>query len=260
MKISMQKWSWNLCALLAALAVGGSLAIAQEAPKKAAEEPAMSAEAILDKYVEVTGGKEAYAKIKTRHSKVSMEIKGTPIKATVETIEKSPNLYFQKMTIPGMMEQSGGFDGKIAWSKDPMMGLRVLEGKELASRIHDAQFNKEVRWRDVYESAKNMGRKTVNGKSVYEVVLTPKEGSPMTSHYDAETFLLLMNEKSEESPQGKVTVKIFLSDYKEVDGIKFPHSIRMAAGPQEILMKVEEIKHNQEVSDSQFAKPEEDDE
>jgi len=42
-------------------------------------------------------------------------------------------------------------------------------------------------------------------------------------------------------------------DYKEVDGVKFPHTLKIAAGPQRIEMKVTETLVNPKIEDSEFA-------
>ena len=42
------------------------------------------------------------------------------------------------------------------------------------------------------------------------------------------------------------------SDYKEVNGVKFPHSIGIKSGPMNLDFVVKEIKINEGVSDADF--------
>lgn len=256
------RWASNSTFVLslAVLALGTANVEARQTAATATkpESATLTGEQVLDKYVEVTGGKAAYEKLKTRRMKAAMEIPGAPVKPTMEIFQKAPNLHLQLVAIPEMgMEQSRGFDGKIAWSKDPMQGVRVLEGKEASAMKDETPFNVEIRWREVYKEAKNLGRKTIDGTDGYEIELTPKEGgNPTTSFYDATSFLLIHQTKTQETPQGKMTSKISMSDYKDVDGIKIPFTMTISGGPQKVIMKIQEVKHNEEMPDSKFAKPE----
>jgi zinc protease len=42
------------------------------------------------------------------------------------------------------------------------------------------------------------------------------------------------------------------SDYKEVEGIKFPHTMLLTAGPQELKFEVTDIKINDGVTEEDF--------
>ena len=44
-------------------------------------------------------------------------------------------------------------------------------------------------------------------------------------------------------------------DYEDVDGVMFPHTIRMVNGTMTIVMKFSEVKSNVEIENSKFAKP-----
>jgi zinc protease len=54
------------------------------------------------------------------------------------------------------------------------------------------------------------------------------------------------------STQGEATVTIDSGDYKEVGGIMFPHTSKIAAGPQNIEAKTTEIKINSGIADDTF--------
>lgn len=242
------------CVFSLSFLLAAESAMAQEASK--AQAPALTAEQIIDKSIEAVGGKEKLEKMKTRYIKGSLEFKAMGMKGSFESFSKMPNKKIDLTSMDGFGEMQQGFDGKIGWSKDPMNGLRELEGMELAMYKRDAVFNSELRWRENYKEAKSTGTKsTVEGKEVYEVEFIPAEGKPVTVYYDAESFLPFMTKMVVDSPYGTLPAKMFPTDYKEVEGVKFPHSLRQVVGPQEILITMTEIKHNIEIEDSKFNKP-----
>jgi hypothetical protein len=55
------------------------------------------------------------------------------------------------------------------------------------------------------------------------------------------------------TPDGKETkVPTIFSDYKEVNGIKFPHSIGQKNGPMDLNFEIKEIKVNEGVTAEDF--------
>ncbi len=55
------------------------------------------------------------------------------------------------------------------------------------------------------------------------------------------------------TPDGKeVKTPTVYSDYKEVNGVKFPHAIGIKSGPMNLDFVVQEIKVNEGVSDADF--------
>lgn len=53
-------------------------------------------------------------------------------------------------------------------------------------------------------------------------------------------------------PQGEVKVPLEFSDYKEVNGIKFPHLVIQSMGPMKMNFKLKEVKINEGVSNTDF--------
>ncbi|MCF6351233.1 MAG: hypothetical protein L3J23_09450, partial [Flavobacteriaceae bacterium] len=59
--------------------------------------------------------------------------------------------------------------------------------------------------------------------------------------------------KTQKGPGGKEMTQVFeFSDYKEVNGLKFPHLMKMGMGPMTLEFKTTEIKINEGVVDADF--------
>src|SRR5438270_2865659 len=95
---------------------GACLMAADELPK---------AETILDKYIEVSGGKAAYQKIHSEISSGSMQIAG--MKATATIYRAEPDKNYTEIELTGIGKIQQGSDGKVAWSNSAMQGPHIKE-------------------------------------------------------------------------------------------------------------------------------------
>jgi zinc protease len=228
-------------------------AFAQAGPSKPADTP--TADQILDKYVQGLGGKAALEKFNSTASKGTFEIPAFGATGSAEMWEKAPNKTALKLDIPGFGLVLEGFNGTVAWAQDPQSGLREKTGTELAATKLDADYYKPTKLKQLYPKIAVKGKEKVGDKDVYALTLTPAEGSPETWYFDATTGLVVKIDLERDSPQGKMAVQVFQEDYKDVDGIKIPHTIRQVTSAFTITIKLEEVKHNVPIDDTKFNKP-----
>ena len=72
-------------------------------------------------------------------------------------------------------------------------------------------------------------------------------------YYDMTSGFKVKEVKTSKGPDGKeVKVPTVFADYKEANGVKFPHSIGIKSGPMNLDFVVKEIKVNEGVSDADF--------
>ncbi|MEJ5169966.1 MAG: DUF620 domain-containing protein [Fimbriimonadales bacterium] len=217
-------------------------------------QPGITAEQVLEKSIEASGGKENLAKVKTAVLKATMEAPMQGLKGSVVTYVKAPNKIRVETDIEGIGKTIQGFDGKVAWSKDPIQGLRKLEGAEKAAMVRSSSIV-STDWKQFYSKATYVGLEKFGDKDVHVVELTPKGAKPIRQYFDAETFLLLKQTGVQEGPMGEMPFEAFFSDYKEVEGIKLAMKQVIKVGPIEIQITMKEIKQGQPVDDKLFAMP-----
>ena len=70
--------------------------------------------------------------------------------------------------------------------------------------------------------------------------------------YDLETGLIIRQDRIQKTPDGEVIQSTLLSDYREVDGILYPHQFTMSVGPQLLNGTVELIRLNSGMEESVF--------
>ena len=234
-----------------------SLAAAQApAPKPAASDTALPAiDQVLDKCVAAMGGKEALARITSRQAKGTFELASMGVTGTVTVLSKAPNRAATITDIAGFGAFRTGFDGTIAWSDNPMAGLRELGGDALAAAKRDAVFNGELKLKDIFGKLVVTGRQKVNEKDAFVVEATPAGGKAETLFFDTETGLLVRHDAERSSDQGMALVETHYGDYRAVDGVKVPFSIKQVMPQMTIAITLTEVTHNVDIEDAKFAKP-----
>ena len=216
-----------------------------------------AAHAIIDKFIEASGGKEALEKIKTRKMTAVMNMTAQGISAEMTTHQKKPNKMMVMVSIPGVMESKQIFDGKKAWSTDSIQGDRMLEGAELTQLAREADIARELRLKKLYPKMEVLPDEAVDGKSCKVIKATSTTGEEETWYFDAKSGLLnALSQSVATGPGGKMNMKMKMSDYKKIDGVQFPFKT-VAVNPamtMEIIIK--EVEHNMTLPDSMFKIPE----
>jgi zinc protease len=213
------------------------------------------AETVLDQFVEATGGKAAYEKIKSRIASGTIEIVGANVKGTIKISQAEPNRLSVVTNIGPLGQSTQATDGKFAWALSTLMGDRVLEGEEKADFLREAVFNSELRWKELYDKVECTGSEDVDGKPAYKIVLTPKSGKPQTEFYDKTSHLLVKQTATSMSPMGEIPVEVNQSDYKKVDGVLMPFTITQKVAGQKIEIKITEVKQNVDLPADTFKRP-----
>ena len=228
---------------------------AEQSPQGQATPPnvSLTADQILDRYVQALGGEAANRRLTGRVTKGEITIDGQS--GTFEIYEKAPDKHLIVIQIPGVGSVREGFDGRVGWTADPADGVREVRGAELTDLRREADFYRELRLREVYPRIELKGAESVNGREAYALEMFPADRKPETMYFDKETGLLVRFDFVSDGPDGEERVENYLDDYREVDGVKFSFAGRHKAGSMEIVQKVREMIHVAELDDKMFSKP-----
>ena len=222
-------------------------------PKPAATMPTV--DEILDKYVKALGGKEAIEKVTSRVGKGTFELPAFSLSGPIETYSKAPNKTAMTIDLTGFGKIESVFDGAKGWSADPQSGLRELGGAELAMTRRDADLHRSLMLKSQYTKLEVKGKEKVGDSEAYVIVGTLAEGKPEKMYFDVSSGLLTRMDVEVETPQGAMAFQIFLQDYKPVDGVKVPFTLRRESQAFGMVIKYTEVKHNVAVEDTKFNKP-----
>lgn len=237
------------------IAIGTAIVLSLTFARAADDLP--KADTILDKYIEVTGGKAAYEKHHSEVSKGSFEMAAMNLKGSLTSYRAEPNKSLTEIDLGSVGKMRDGSDGKVYWSFFSMMGPHVKDGPEKAQAEISAKFNAELKWRDLFKDAQTTGTDTVDGKACYKVQLTPQEGPPITQCYDKESGLMVKMTMTAQGPMGEQPADTFLSDYRKEGDVLMPHKIKESAAGQEVTISIDSVTFNSDIPADKFALPDE---
>lgn len=217
--------------------------------------PFTTAEQVLDGYLAAIGGSEKLESIKTRRSTITFSMPQQGLKADMTITQAAPNKYRMEMELPSFGKIRQICDGDKVFDQNPITGTRMLEAAEKEAVLQEAQFYADSKWRTIYKGAKLDGIEEIGGRPQYKVLLETQSGGIRTSYYDVETGLLTKVQAKLSTPQGEFTTENTFSDYREVDGIKFPHKSTVAVMGQTQVLDITKIENDIDLPADTFVIP-----
>jgi zinc protease len=210
---------------------------------------------IVARYVSALGGRAAISKVTTRISKGTFELEGLDTKGTAESYAKAPNKYMTIITIPGYGEVRTCFDGLVGWTKRPETGLVAMMGQDLSSQRRRAEIYQAIKLNELYPQLSLKGQQDVEGWPAYVVEGEPGDGTLRRMYFDVSSGLLTRNDEEQDSAEGRERTEFYLSDYREVEGVKVPFTIRQIQGKSILTVRLTDVLVNQPIEDSVFSMP-----
>ncbi len=234
---------------VAAIVAGGALQAADDALPEAAT--------VLDHYVEVTGGKEAYAKHTSEIQTGTLDYSAQGVKAKIIRYASEPDNYLASVEITGIGRVDTGVTNGIAWENSVVRGPRIKSGDEKALAMQEATFNGTLNWRKLFPKVENKGVEAVDGEDCYKILLTPNEGRAETMYFSVKSGLLIKSSTVAATQMGDVPVEIRYSKYKEANGVRFPSVVTQKAAGQEFTITIDDVRVNVDIPVERFALPDE---
>jgi len=212
----------------------------------------LTANGVIDIYLEAIGGKEKFSKVEDRTTIMRGEIMGQNLSIVIK--QKAPNKLKQNIR-SGEMKQTILYDGTKAAT---IIGDEITEfdNKKLEKLKLEAAMNFLLDPEAYGVSLELTGIETVNSIDCYKIELTTEDGTNWVQFYAIDSGLKIKEVKEVETTQGSFQQKTINSDYKDVDGLKFPFNIKQSFGMQTVEMIVSSVKLNVGLKDSVFEIPE----
>ena len=217
-----------------------------------------NAQQVLDQMAQAMGQANAF-KVRTvqvigtiRHSQWARP-------GRMEAYYKSPNKMYLRSVLQWLdnrwLEMQQGYDGTVGWKKDPVMGLRVLQGAELAQMRWSAEIGASNDVRKALRNPKLAGRQKVGDREAFVITAQTTAGTPISVYIDTQRYLLLRMDMELATPMGRRNVTMVYEDYQYVDGIMYPFTTRQFTEQGETVLKTERVQHNVPISDAIFRMP-----
>ena len=225
----------------------------------AAGPPAL--EQVLNKYVDAIGGRAAFEKLTSRVMKGSIEAPatgdtGSIVPGTIEVDQKAPDKWASHISFPGGGGDDRGYNGKTAWAIDPDEGPKDLSAAETAPLRLLADFYRPIRLQELFPKMALKGKARINSQDCYLVEAPHPDGSLEKFYFEVRTGLLVRDEVPLDVPdEGRTTVVNDFEDYRTVDGIKLPFTVRQTSPDFDYIIRYTDIRHNVSIDDAKFQKP-----
>lgn len=219
----------------------------------------LTADEIVNNYVEVIGGADAWKAVKNMKSDMKMSIQGMEI--PIAMYSSAPNKFRMDINVMGQkIVQS--FDGGTAWQIMPMMGINkpTEMGEAEAKEINQNELVPEfIDYAERGYTIELVDSREIEGVPTQGLRITDGKDKDMTYYFDLENFVPIMMEIVVKEGQYKgATIEHLFSDYQEVgeSGLIIPYYMEVKAPDGTRKMTVTNVELNTEIEENFFSMPE----
>lgn len=229
--------------------------------------PFPKAEDVLARFIEVTGGADAYKKIESRMQTAEITIEKGGISGDITSSTLSDGSFYEKMELGGGTTEAGS-DGTTYWSTSSYAEPRIIEGAERDMLAMQNLFTSMLHPEKYFNSMKVTAVEKVGEEDCYRMEKVKKDGDTQADFYSIKTGLMVKtlmtsppppaNFKTRHrvvAPRGKVEIELLFSDYRKVGDILISHT-QKRPGNMATIVTIEKIELNTELPKEMFALPE----
>jgi hypothetical protein len=214
-----------------------------------------TADQILDKYTLALGGQAAIDKLQSRVMKGTW-VTANGITLGYEIYQSGPDKLYSMLVTPRQGNIERGFDGHVGWEKSAR-GIRAIEEPELFYLRRYPDLFKDIKLKAQFTRLAFGGKEKLDDKDVYVLRGTTADNKRERLYFDVATGLLLRRNTSIATRIGVIPEQVDFEDYRDVDGIKLPFTIRISTMDSTFssTRKFSEIKINVPVDQTKFNQP-----
>jgi zinc protease len=193
-------------------------------------------------------------KVKDLTVKSSIAVQGMELEMV--SYQKAPNKYAMELKIGEMVAQRQAFNGTTGFSTSMQTGTKDLEGEMLEQIKRQATMNAELKLEELGFKTVLLGMEVGKEASYYVLEHTGPDGNKVKEYYDTISGLKFKTSSKVNNPDlgGEINTVNTYADYKDVQGILYPHAGSISGGPQSVDFKVVSIEVNTKLGDGLFEK------
>jgi hypothetical protein len=211
-----------------------------------------SVDEVVQHFATALGGKSEFEKIRTMVLRGSLELPDFKAHGTTVEYFKYPDHFVAVSEIFGHGTTKLVCDGHNAWQVDPRHGFTQISGRDLADVIRRAHIHWNLQLRELYPDIHVKSRETIAGEDTWNLE-ADLEGSTYNFFFSVKTGLLVRFDADQHVTNGSTAVVI--SDYRPVGKVLFAFGAAQTAGSVKWVRKLNEVKFNDPINDSIFARP-----
>lgn len=255
----MRKIHVPLVPLLVTVAITAQLSCRRQTAAPPPPQPSPSPteqaqiDAILQRYEDAVGGRDAIAGITSYRLKGTFEL--ARMTGKIESWRKEPDKYVSVMEFPRIGTLKKGFDGQTHWVQTRAGTFTDSEPQEIAKMERDAEAYTVSKIRSLFDSMKLEHKARLSGRDVYMIEGKPAKGPAEKLFFDVENGLLLRWDMARKEGGRTIFVKVHFNEYRDVGAVKVPFKLRFAFDFFNFVVNIDEVEHNIPLDDTFFNKP-----
>ncbi len=178
---------------------------------------------IMDAYFDAIGGREKAAAVQSKKEIATASMQGMTLE--IESKKTNAQQSFLAVKMMGNVMQKQVINKDKGYNE--AQGQRMpMDAEGLAKALPDTAVFTELALDPA--SLSLTGIVDVNGSKAYEI----KVNETKSYFYSVESGLKIKVSETQEMQGKTITQETFIGDYKEVDGLLFPHKVSQSFGPQ----------------------------
>jgi len=221
-----------------------------------------TADEIISKYINATGGLEKIKVVKTEKTVLTIETGGMTINQTI--YRKRPNMFREETLLQGKTSLQV-FNGTEGWVVNPFTGRETVESMP-EDDIKEMKIQADLDGELIDYAKKGFkvsyeGEEDVDGAMAYKLKLITDKNDVTNFFIDKETnYIVKQSFKQKNEDGSEVESVILFSNFKTVEGLTKPYELENSSTYMGQIyktpIKITSIEINKEMADDLFKKPE----
>ena len=223
--------------MLSLLAMSLPLTLAAATPPPISVDPAASpapggttAAAVIERYIEVTGGREAWTSLTSIRGMGTITLTGLPaigqvmVSQTRDGFRMDVDMFQTGTGVPvKITNQSTIRSGDVTWREEAGKPPQLITGVARTDLLRKSVFNPMLNTAEHYAEIVLEGMDEVNGMQCWKLQLKPRDATAPLEHRWFDVADGLMRKVAETPAGGGVTSELLLTDFKPVGPVVLNH-------------------------------------
>lgn len=220
---------------------------------------AQTADEIVAKHLEATGGVDKWKALKGMEMKNKFSVQGMDI--DMKAVVVSGKSYRSDVSVMGQ-EIISAVDGEKGWMQRPAMMGGTGEPEDMPGAMIKETLRQTnlggalINYKEKGSTLELVGKEKMDGADVFHLKLTEKNGEATNLYLSASTYYTLKSAGKRNVQGQDIDAEVLFSNFKQVEGLTFPFTMETPSPMGGTMtIETESIKLNPTIDETIFKKP-----
>lgn len=249
----MKTRALSLLASLVLLLAGCETAPTRSYPTEADPAKAARIHSVLERWVEVQGGRGRLKKLQGWQTESVMELAAGKSKFPCKNWQTADGEYRMEITAPGKGVLIEGYDGRVGWRANEQLGFGLVPPAELDATRRRIAAHHPLDAERTHPGRRLLPEETIAERRCDVIEMTGTDGVAEKWFFDTATGQLVREERP--GPPGQPGVVVEYSDFRAVDGYTTAFLVSRTDRTGQAVFRVQAARTNPSFSPGQFSPP-----